>query len=410
MERLARGGRLVAVSTPSSHPRPDPETSVWRVTGVAHLIIMVSAGFGGFALLMPVAPMWAAIGGANATGVGAVTGVFMAATVAVQLFVPRMLRRYGWAKVLVAGLLLLGIPAPLHLLSDTLPLILTLAAVRGAGFAILTVTGSSAIAELVEPARRGRAIGALGLAIASPQVVLLPLAPWAAETLGYPTVFIAALAPLLGVVAAHRLGRILDGMPQHTDLEHPDLHGGLRRFAPLIPPILLLLGVTLAGGAMLTFAPQLAHPSLALVGLLLLTGLAALTRWGAGYFADRHGGHRLLWPSVLSTVAGLLLVAWAVADTGRGAALLTGMALIGLSYGALQNLTLGLAFEAVPRRDQVTASAAWNIGFDTGTGAGAVIVGAIATGTSFPIALTAAAAISLLTLPLAFLRPTRARS
>lgn len=393
-----------------NHTPPAPETSVWRIPGIAHLIIMVSAGFGGFGLLMPVAPMWAALGGANAAGVGAVTGVFMASTVAVQLFVPRMLRRHGWAKVLVAGLLLLGIPAPLHLLSDSLPLILTLAAVRGAGFAILTVTGSSAIAELVEPARRGRAIGALGLAIASPQVVLLPIAPWAAETLGYPTVFIAGLAPLLGVVAAHRLGRILDDMPQHTDLEHPDLHGGLRRFAPLLPPILLLLGVTLAGGAMLTFAPQLADPSLALVGLLLLTGLAALTRWGVGHFADRHGGHRLLWPSVLSTVAGLLLVAWAVADNGRGAALLVGMALIGLSYGALQNLTLGLAFEAVPRRDQVTASAAWNIGFDTGTGAGAVIVGAIATGTSFPLAITAAACISLLTLPLAFLRPKRARS
>jgi predicted MFS family arabinose efflux permease len=111
---------------------------------------------------------------------------------------------------------------------------------------------------------------------------------------------------------------------------------------------------------------------------------------------------------VLSTVAGLSLCAWSATGPDLAAALLVGMALIGLSYGTLQNLTLGMAFAAVPRRDQVTASAAWNIGFDMGTGVGAVIVGAIATGTTYPIALLAAAAISLLTLPMAFLRPRSA--
>jgi MFS family permease len=370
------------------------------------LVAMMATGFAGFAVLMPVAPMWAAQGGANATGVGFVTGVFMFATVAVQLFVPSLLRRFGWALVLVAGLVLLGLPAPLHLASDALWFVLVLAAVRGAGFAILTVAGSSAVAELIEPARRGRAIGAFGLAIAAPQVVLLPLAPWAAEHLGFPVVFLAATAPVLGVVAAYRLGRRLDALPRHPDLEHPDLHGGVRRFAGLAPPVVLLLGVTLAGGAMLTFVPQLTEDAvLAMVALLLLTGLGALTRWGAGHFADRHGPRGLLWPSVLATVIGLSLCAWSAAGPGRAPALLAGMALIGLSYGALQNLTLGMAFAAVARRDQVTASAAWNIGFDLGTGIGAVIVGAIATGTSFSIALLAAAAVSLLTLPMAFLRP-----
>lgn len=370
------------------------------------LIAMVAAGFAGYALLMPVAPMWAARGGANATGVGFVTGVFMFSTVAVQLFVPALLRRFGWPRVLVAGLVLMGGPALLHLLSDALWLVLALAAVRGAGFAILTVAGSSAIAELIEPARRGRAIGAFGLAIAAPQVVLLPLAPWAAEHLGFPAVFLAATAPVLGVVAAFRLGRRIEALPRHPDLEHPDLHGGVRRFAGLAPPVILLLGVTLAGGAMLTFVPQLtSDATIAMVALLLLTGLAALTRWGAGHFADRYGPRGLLWPSVLSTVAGLSLCAWSAAGPDRVTALLVGMALIGLSYGALQNLTLGMAFAAVARRDQVTASAAWNIGFDLGTGVGAVIVGAIATGTTFPIALLAAAAISLLTLPMAFVRP-----
>src|SRR5690606_13219440 len=155
------------------------------------------------------------------------------------------------------------------------------------------------IAELVEPARRGRAIGAFGLAAATPQVLLLSLAPWLADNLGYALVFAAAAAPVLGVIAAHRLGRHIEQLPQHPDLAHPDLRGGIRRLAPLLPPVVLLLGVTLAGGAMITFVPQLTtDAALATGALLLLTGLAAVTRWAVGHHADRHGPRQLLAPSV----------------------------------------------------------------------------------------------------------------
>ena len=79
----------------------------------------------------------------------------------------------------------------------------------------------------------------------------------------------------------------------------------------------------------------------------------------------------------------------------------------GIGYGGLQNLTLGEAFAAVGPRDTLLASAVWNIGFDAGTGLGAVVVGAIAAGSSFPVALLVAAACSLATLPLALMRTRR---
>ncbi len=48
-------------------------------------------------------------------------------------------------------------------------------------------------------------------------------------------------------------------------------------------PLAVLLLVTAAGGAVLTFAPQFtATPALAATALLALTGTAALARWGAG--------------------------------------------------------------------------------------------------------------------------------
>ena len=387
------------------------QNSVWREPGMPALVGMVVSGFSGYALLMPVAPLWAAHGGADEAGVGAVTGVFMLFTVLVQLFVPGAIRRFGWTSVLVVGLVLLGVPSLAHLLSDSLLPILGLAAVRGAGFAVLTVCGSSAVAELVDPARRGRAIGAFGLGIAGPQVLLLPAAPWIAEHLGVALVFALATIPLIGIVFAVPLGRRLDALPAHPEPEHA--HRGLRRYIGLIPPMLLLLGVTLAGGALITFVPQFGvSPLVAMAGLLLLTGLAALSRWGVGHVADRIGARRIMWPFVILATAGMAAIAWSVVDAGRTSILLVGMALVGIAYGALQNLTLGVAFEAVPRRDHVVASAVWNIGFDAGTGLGAVVVGALASAFAFPPALLVAAGLSLLTLPLALIglrRHPRAR-
>jgi predicted MFS family arabinose efflux permease len=116
-----------------------------------------------------------------------------------------------------------------------------------------------------------------------------------------------------------------------------------------------------------------------------------------------------LWPLVLLTVAGLALTALAVENPGNTKLILflIALALVGIGYGGIQNLTLLLSLGAVTRKDYGTASAVWNIGFDAGTGVGSVLVGTIAAGLSFPPALLVAAAFSLATLPLAFVRGHR---
>ncbi|GAA1521473.1 putative MFS family arabinose efflux permease [Agromyces terreus] len=386
---------------------PAPSASVWRATGMPALLAVTALGFAGYAVLLPVAPLWAVEGGSGLVGAGWVTGLFMFATVAGQTMVPAALGRFGWAPVLVTGLVLLGLPAPLMLVSADLGPVLFWSGVRGLGFAVLTVAGSSAVAELIEPARRGRALGAWGLAIAGPQLVLLPLAPVVAEHLGYAPVFLAAAVPLLGIVPAVRLARHLAALPPHPT-EHVHASQGARAaFVALFRPVAILIAVTLAGGALITFLPQMSGDEvLTAVALFGLTGMAALTRWLIGGPADRFSARALMWPLVLCTVAGLSLTAWAVVDAEAtlGWALLGGAALVGVAYGGLQNLTLGEAFAAVGPRDTLLASAVWNIGFDAGTGVGAVVVGALAAGFSFPVALLAAAGVSLATLPLALVR------
>ena len=377
--------------------------SVWRAPGMPLMLTMTALGFSGYAALLAVAPLWAVHGGADTAGAGLVNGVLMLFTVLTQLFVPRALRRFGWAPVLVAGMLLLGLPALAHGLSDALGPTLALSAVRGLGFGVLTVTGSALVAELVEPQRRGKAIGAYGLAIAGPQILFLSAGPWIAEQLGFWVVFTLAALPVVAVVPAIGLARMLDGVPEGDEEEER------APYLRLLPPMALLTGVTLAGGALITFMAQMSSSAaLTALALLLMNLAAALTRWRIGALSDRYGPRRFIAPLVLLTTAGMMTIAWAVRDPRATEApmLMIGAAMVGTSYGGLQNLTLVVTFHAVSRPHYGTASAVWNIGFDIGTGLGSVLVGMVAAGTSFSTALLMTGAISLLTLPLALRRRT----
>ena len=384
------------------------------------LLLLTAAGFSGYAALLPVAPLWAVHGGADEAGSGFVNGLLLLATIATQPFVPWLLRRFGTAPVLATGLLFLGGPSLLHLISDQLGWILAMSVLRGFGFGILTVTGSTTLAHLVPPARHGAAIGAYGASIAVPQVVLLPAGPWLVDVAGYWIVFALGAASILGLAATPWLARVLreqdverlfhdaaavDSTGADIQAQASGSHPQRRIAGRLARPTILLMGATLAGGALITFAPQMSSAPLAAAGgLAFFTVAAAVSRWRIGSIADRYGAWAFLWPLVLLAVVGLALTALAVENPGdtKVTLFLVALALVGIAYGGIQNLTLLLSLGAVSRNQYGTASAVWNIGFDAGTGIGSVLVGTIAAGLSFPPALLVAAAISLATLPLAF--------
>lgn len=363
--------------------------SVWRVPGMPALLACAAMGFTGFALLLPVAPMWAVRIGADNLGAGAVNSVLMACTVLAQLLVGRLLRRTGWAVTVACGLVLLGAPALLHLVAESLWQVLLLAALRGLGFGVLTVCGVRGVAALIPQERRGRAIGAYGLAGAAPQFLLTPLAPWLTEHVGYHLVFVLAAAPLLAVPLA-----FTRPAPHLSHERGTDRLGGA---GGLVGPIAALVVITAAGGGILTFAPQLGGAGTAFAGLLGLTGTAALARWLIGGVADRRGAAGFIAPMLGLGAVGLATIAVGVRLGGLW--VVVGCVLVGTAYGALQNLTLVQAFAATGRRGnqvgQGAVSVAWNVGFDTGTGLGSLVVGALATASSFTTAfvvMTAACA------------------
>jgi predicted MFS family arabinose efflux permease len=225
-------------------------------------------------------------------------------------------------------------------------------------------------------------------------------------------VFALSALPLVGIPAGLRLAwalhRSAPDLHPGTAPEHDPDDPASAAYRRLLRPMLLLLTVTLAGGAVLTFAPQMCDSlSLAAGGLFLMGLSTALSRWRVGVLADRYGAERFLVPLVPLTGVGMALVSWSVADSDgtRVGSFLAAMVLVGLCYGALQNLTLLLSFTAVSRRHHNRASAVWNVGFDAGTALGSVAVGTIAQVTSFAAAFLVTGLLAVATLPLALRRP-----
>ena len=278
---------------------------VWLVPGMPELLGSAALWISGFALLVPLAPLWVIHGGSGSLGAGLVTAAMMACTVGAQLSMRRVLAGLGWRWTLVLGSGLLGLPALGHLLTDRLWPVTALAALRGLGFGIVTVCAATAVAALVEPRRRGRAIGALGLAAAAPQVILVPVAPWLAERAGFGLVFALAVLPALAIPLAWPIARAVgDTDRAPADDSGPGTAAALWRV--LAGPITALGVITASSGAILTFMPHiLASPALAFWGLLAFTAATAASRWGAGGIADRVRSrpgnrpaivHRRAWP------------------------------------------------------------------------------------------------------------------
>jgi predicted MFS family arabinose efflux permease len=353
------------------------------------VVLLLLAGFGGlssFYLLLSVVPLYAVAGGAGDLGAGLTTGALMVSTVATELVMTRLLARLGYRLTMGLGLLLLGAPAFLLLLSSALPLIVAVCLVRGAGLAIVAVTGSALIAELVRQERRGEGLGLYGVAVGVPAIVGLPLGVWLIPRVGYAPVFVAAAVVALAAVGA------VAGLPAYRPAQasRDGVLAGLRT-AELVRPSLVFLAVTLASGVVATFVP-LAVPAesrrLVSLALLVQAVTATMARWAAGRFGDRRGNAGLLPPAVLAAAVGMAGLIW----TANPLALVVGMALFGIGFGIAQNATLTLMFERAPSSRYGTVSTMWNLAYDAGIGIGAVGFGAVAelTGYSTAFALTSA--------------------
>ena len=382
---------------------PLQEPSLWRVPAIRQLVVLTLLGFTSFFLTLASLPSWAVSGGTSAGSAGLVTAVMMTTTVLTQIAVPALVARLGLATVLALGLVLLGAPAPLYLLSQELAWLLAVSAVRGCGFAVLTVLGAAVAERVAPPSRRGESIGIYGLAIGAPSLLAVPAGVALTLSGRFGWVALLAAAPMLALPLVGGLAPAAAGGGSGRTVTSPGRSGAA--IAAVAGPSVVLLAVTLAGSGVVTFLPiERPHGSLASTALLLFGVTGAVSRWRAGVLADRMGS-RVLFPASLGAAAlGLLGIAAGLLSgpAALEVVLVVGAAVFGAGYGAVLNLSLLAAFARAGRDSTTTASAVWNASFDIGLGAGALAVGAVASaGLGLPWTYVGCVVVTVLTVPLA---------
>jgi predicted MFS family arabinose efflux permease len=360
------------------------------------LSLATCSTFLGFQVLLSVVPLYADMSGGGSSGAGLATAAFMLATVLAQVQMPRVLNRFGYRTVLAAGLLFLGLPAFFYTAVGELAPVLAVTLVRGVGFGIVTVVFAAVVVELAPPERRGEALGLYGLAITLPTIFCNALGLWLVDHSGYGLVFfLGGVGPLLGLVAV--LGVRVGGTTQRENREESaGFLAGLRR-GPLLRLFLLFSASTVATGVLVTFLPLAAPesgPFSAAAALLVVGGTSTASRWWAGRFSDRHDPHRLLAPGLLAAASGM------VALSQGGLILLGGAALFGTGFGLLQNSTLILTMNRVPKSEYGLGSTLWNVAFDAGTGVGAFFFGFVISATGFSAAFYLSAGLLIVALVL----------
>lgn len=361
---------------------------------VVLLALATVANIVGFQLLLSVVPLYAEATGGGPAGAGLATAAFMLSTVLTQVKMPALLGRFGYRNVLVAGVLFLGLPAFAYLVEVGPAWVLAVTLARGVGFGIVTVVFVALIVDLAPAGRRGEAFGLLGVAMTLPTIFCNPLGLWLVDASGFGAVFVlGGLSPLLGLLAVARTDMGPVGRPEGGGAGFLD---GLRR-GPLLRLLLIFATATSASGVMVTFLP-LAIPASGVfspASALLAFGVAStLSRLWAGRFGDRRDPHVLLAPGLVAAACGM------AALPQGGPAMLAGALLFGAGSGVLQNATLMLTMDRVAEDERGLGSTLWNVSFDAGTGAGALLFGLVVGTSGYAFAFYISAFLLLSTLVL----------
>lgn len=378
---------------------PGALSQLTRTPGILAAFALVLLAFGGFSLLLPVVPLAVVRGGGSEFVAGATTGVFMTVTVLFQLATPRITAAIGYRWVLAIGSALLGLPSGLLAVFDVSFAVLAISAVRGAGFGMMTVAGSALVAELAPAGMLGRATSLIGLAIGISEALFLPAGLWLLEAFGLPVVAWSATA--FGVVGLFAAARLPNVYPTPTKPADRAALSTKQVLILLVGPFLVMLAVSLPYGAAASFLSpaldEIVHGSGAVVagvGLGLLGAGVIVGRTFAGNISDRRGPGAMVWPGLGLAALGMIGIAVLLTVEVNPWWFLVPTTVFGLGFGAVQNDALVASFERMPRSRLGTASASWNISFDTGTGLGSIVMGGLA-GFGYVVLFAVSAAIVL---------------
>jgi MFS family permease len=346
---------------------------------LALLLASMLAMFVGSSLLVAATPLVVKQAGGNSTEAGLANALFFGITVPFQIATPWLMRRYDARGLTALGLALLGLPAIAVAVVPGLAVVFAAMALRGIGFAVVSIVTYALVAQVAPATRRAEALALSGMSAAIPNVALPSAGLYLNDLGGRAVPFsVAGAAALAGIAAVVAM--------RPREWLRPPTGGMLRRAArqrDALPFFAAMSVATLAYGSLITFTP-LALPEhgagSAAVFLLCAGTLAFSVRWITARVADRRGAGKLVAPGFLVALVGLVAFA---SDFSAPAVVIPAAVVFGAGLGTLQTGLQSMIYERSGGADYALASLFWNVAWDVGYVVGALALGAVATLASY---------------------------
>jgi MFS family permease len=378
------------ISTMNRSARPRLVTPAFLTVTFTTMAYFVADG-----MTIPITPLFVRgpLGG-NEFSVGLAVGVFAVSAIVLRPWAGRFADRHGRRPLLVAGAALFAVGMIGHLLATTLPMLIGMRLVLGAGEALVFVAALAAISDLAPDERRGEAISFFSLSL----YLGIAIGPLIAEALlgrdRFWAVWIGAalLAGLASAVALRVPETRVGADPSPTP---PTARGGLWRYvhpAGILPGLVLLTS-TVGMGGFFAFVPLYTR-DLGLDGsrfvFLLFAGIVIAFRSLAPWIPDRLGPWRAASVALSFETAGLVLIAlWA-----QPAGLFVGSAVFAFGVSFAFPALSAMAVAAVPRAERGAVLGTFSAALDLAFGVGPIALGAVATLFGFAGAFLAAGVIA----------------
>jgi len=349
------------------------------------VVLATFAYFVAVGALLPTIPLYVRgpLGRGDA-GVGIAVAAFAVSAVVLRPFAGRAGDRRGRRLIMVGGAGALAASIAAYTLADSLPVLVLLRAVTGAGEGFFFVGAVAVVSDLAPDARRGEAMSYFSLGLHGG----LALGPAFGETVlrlaGFDAVWLVS-----GACAA--LGAVLCMTVQETRPPAAALAQRARLINPsgVLPGTILffmMLGIVAFTAFLPLYARELGLRGSA-VAFLLYSGIVLVIRSVGAKLPDILGYRRAAALALTGGMVGLLVVA----GVGNVVGLFVGTALCAIGHGLAFPALISMAVTSSPEAERGSAVGTVSMFFDAGFGFGAAVSGLLASWLGYRGAFAAAA-------------------
>lgn len=321
--------------------------------------------------------------GASQWTVSLVISLFALAAIVTRFFAGNWLKRGRTAVILLLGLAVYMLGTASYYAAGTLALFLLVRILYGIGFGVSSTAFGTLVSDIIPIRRMGEGMGYFGLSTSLSMSAAPVIGLWLLGSYGFGTLILVSTLLAILIIPLSLLIRGTSSAPKPvtapSPASAPDTRGTYRRVA--LPCFLnMLLSITY-GGLISYLALFGKEVHIGNVGWFFLcnAGAVLLVRPVAGKIFDKKGHIAVLPPGALMVAVGLVLLSYTSSMTG----LLASALCYGIGYGILQPSLQAWTVKQVSPEMRGTANGTFYNSIDLGIALGSLLLGGIASGTSY---------------------------